>query len=343
MIPETVDLRCYGSDIEALADLGGDFDALSATSTAAWDLGQWTQVADILGFRRELDADVETLRRARVGIVDVHTVARTAFARARRSAARPTPDALPAVVRVHRARVRHDVLTGIATGELWRRQRWHIDAPATALAHNACFDRKDAAVSGRAFLVDTSENYFHGPRREPPGPGGCGWEGPVLLSLGTFPWVHGGRLARAAPGLRWDASGPWDPAAVAMALCARFWQPLGNLDQDARTVVAHYRRLSAGVDFALGEALSPGVVRRGLLLDAPASHDIAGLHSGLGYLNVTAHNYIVRRFAGFFATRRALLRVATRLPAELQATIAGNPDPCLKRPEPRPLVAQVAP
>jgi hypothetical protein len=122
-----------------------------------------------------------------------------------------------------------------------RGKLWAIDEPAANLPARACFDRGPATtVSGRAFLVDAAENFFHGNRKGAKAASTCGWETPVILSLGTFPWVFGSKLHRTAPGLDWDAAPPWNPAALAMRLATSLWQPLGNLQQDATQVVQSY-------------------------------------------------------------------------------------------------------
>lgn len=124
-----------------------------------------------------------------------------------------------------------------------------------------------------------------------------------------------------------------------MRLCAGLWQPEGNLRQDARTVVHRYRHFRQAVDLVLRDipqyaprALVPGrIYRRGLLLHAEqASLELATVPTPFGPLAANAHNYIVRRFAAFFALRRALLRDATRLSPALAALVTQNPDPCLR-------------
>ncbi len=329
--------ECYGGDIEALADLADDFDAQSPEENATFLLRQWTGIAETLGFARELADAVAAIRGTRLGLTGMHAAALAAFDRWSLAPRRPLSPALPAVARSARAKVRHDVLAVL--GEQRRARLWSIDEPATNLPSRACFDRGPATtVSGRAFLVEAAENFFHGNRQDRKTPTPCNWETPVLLSLGTFPWVHGNKLHRTPPGLDWDAAPPWNPAAIAMRLSASLWQPLGNLQQDATQVVQTYRHYTRATALALDHLPTwpkgqPGqLVRQGLLLHIDhGSLDLAGANSPLGYLSATAHNFITRRFAAFFAVRRAYARVASKLPIELRRAIARNPDPCLSR------------
>ncbi len=332
--------ECYGGDIEALADVAGDFDAQSPEETTVWILHQWVGIAETLGFARELADAAAAIRNTRLGLMGIHAAALMAFERWSATPRRPLSPLLPAANRAARAKVRHDVL--LALGDSRRGKLWAIDEPAANLPARACFDPGPATtVSGRAFLVDAGENFFHGNRYSPPATqpaNSCSWETPVLLSLGTFPWVYGSKLHRTPSGLDWDAVAPWHPAAAAMHLSARLWQPLGNLQQDATQVVQRFRHYARVVDKVLPriptwpEGTPNQLVRKGLLLHIDhGSLDTAGANTPLGYLAATAHNFIVQRFAAFFAVRRAYTRAANHLPIELRRAIADNPDPCLRR------------
>ena len=171
-----------------------------------------------------------------------------------------------------------------------------------------------------------------------PGPA-CAWEAPTYLSLGTYPWVYGNRLTRTPPGLDWDRVGPLSPAASAMRLCASMWQPEDNLRQDARPVVFAYRYYRQATEPLLAKlpvhdvrtAVPGALYRRGLLLHAEQSSlEIHTLMGTLGPLAANAHNYIIGRYAAFFALRRSLLAGIPRLTPEQQRAIASNPDPCLR-------------
>lgn len=328
---------CYGGDIEALADLAGDFDAQSPEESAAFIQRTWAGIAQIVGFANELGDAMAALRGTRLALVGLHAAALAAFERWSATPRRPLSPELPTAVRTARAKVRHEVL--LALGGSHRATLWMIDEPAARLPARARFERGPAtAVSGRAFPVDAAENFFHGARKSNPAELSAPWETPVLLSFGTYPWVLGSKLHRTPPGLDWDAALPWHPAALAMRLATSLWQPLGNLQQNAIQVVQHYRHYTRATDLALAALPTwpkgqPGqLVRKGLRLHLEhGSLDLAGINSPHGYLSATAHNFILDRFATFFAVRRAHARIAGQLPIELRRAIAHNPDPCLRR------------
>ena len=52
----TTDLRCYGDDIQGLADLVPDFDLRSAMDVESWYPREWQAIADTLGFAQQLAA-----------------------------------------------------------------------------------------------------------------------------------------------------------------------------------------------------------------------------------------------------------------------------------------------
>jgi hypothetical protein len=331
--------ECYGGDIDALADVAGDFDAQSPEESTAWVWREWIAISATLGFAHELAEAAEALRGTRLGLVGIHDAALAVFDRWSRTSRRPLSARLSTATRSARAKVRHDVL--LALGTTQRGKLWAIDERAHTLPAKACFDRgSDNAVSGRAFLGDAAENFFHGNRHGGLGQqptSACGWSTPVILSLGTYPWVFGSKLHRTPPGLDWDAVPPWNPAATAMRLSTSLWQPLGNLEQDATQVVQRFRHYKRATDAALADipvrsaASSAPVTRDGLLLHAAhGSLDIVGVNSALGYLSAAAHNFVIHRFAAFFAVRRAHARAASRLSVELRRAIARNPDPCLR-------------
>jgi hypothetical protein len=332
-------MECYGGDIEELADVVVDFDAMSPEETMRWNLGEWTSIAQTLGFDRELAEAAAAIRGTRLGLIGLHSAALAAFERWSSTPRRPLSSALSPVSRVARAKVRHEVLLGLA--HLRPARLWAIDEPADRLRAAACFARGSATeVSGRAFLVDAAANFFHADRtgERQANTTACGWQTPVLLSLGTFPWVYGSKLHRTAAGLDWDASAPWNPATVAMRLSTSLWQPLGNFQQDALQVVQCYRHYVRTAELALAQVPAwpgrhpGGLTRRGLLLQAQhGCLDVLGANSPLGYLSAAAHNFIIRRFAAFFSVRRAYVRAAANFPTELRRAIADNPDPCLRR------------
>ena len=117
-------------------------------------------------------------------------------------------------------------------------------------------------------------------------------------------------------------------------------EPATNLRQDARQVATIYRHfvthtaaLVAGVPpFEAGRAAPGRLYQRGRFLYAhQASMHIAALAGPRGRIPATAYNYILRRFACFFAVRRATLRALATLPAEVQRIAATSTDPCLRQ------------
>lgn len=327
---------CYGADIEAVADLGGSFNNVTSSTIGNFVLRQWNDVAATLGFQHPLEAVMGGLRSSRTGLLGIHSAALATFEQWHR--ARPR-EASPVSVaeRLGRARVRHEVLAQYTTARPDR--IWVLDEPAASLASGACFERTPGSrLSGRAFQSDVGPGYFHGNRRTP-AQGACAWEGPVYLSIGTFPWVFGDRLYRTPPGLDWEEAGQWSPGVTAMRLCSSLWQPEGNLAQDARVVVLAYRQFRQSVDavvrglpeYDARRTLAGQLHRRGLMLDVhQASLELQTIQGPAGPLNASAHNYIMRRFAAFFALRRALLSAAQQLTPDQLRILAQNPDPCVR-------------
>ena len=326
---------CYGPDIEALADVDGGIATLSTDALAEFTRRQWTDIASTLGFAAPLKNTLDALRGVRSGDTSLHASALAAFETWQRTRPRTLSPKLTSVARAARARVRQEVLEAHASAHpesLWTLDAWAADLPSTA-----CFDATGTGLSGRAFLDDAPANFFHPSRVA--AASACGWEGPVFLSLGTYPWVYGGRLFRTPPGLDWEPVGSHDPATTAMRLFASLFQPEGNLRQDARTVVFAYRYYRQATDEALRDlptydarrAVPGELSRRGLLLHAEQSSlELASVATARGPLVASVHNYIIRRFAAFFALRRALLLSAQRLAPAQAAAIAQNPDPCLR-------------
>lgn len=356
-------LTCYDPELDALADLAGDFDYLSTVEREAWTARQWTEVAAAMGWSDALDQALAGLRRSRIGLADVGATALTTFAGVAK--ALREDDA-----RVDRAKMRAEALAAIrATSPT---NLWRVELDVGGLPGGACYGlaqwrpqvgglsagmqsrgggvlapapsggsggRNVVVLPQRIFLAEAGPNYFGGPAPEMVmHQAGCGWQTPLRLSLGTFPWVYGHRLQAPAPGLGWRSSGAHVPSLAALEIASDFWEADGNLRQDARDVVAHWRQWRAAtagplamVPTANGEH-RPGVAyRRGLLLEVfQGSEELAGLNGPRGFVCVAAFNFIQRRFAGFFALRRALVRARAKLPAQLRTLITQNPDPCLQ-------------
>ncbi|MBZ5709657.1 hypothetical protein [Nannocystis pusilla] len=325
---------CYGPEVEAVADLAGDLGPFSSTNFANFNLRQWLDVAGTLGFGPALVAAVDQLRNQRDGLLALTPTALYTFDRWFNALPRASSATVPLAVRTARAKARHDVLFTYAAAR--RTRGWFIDERASDLAGGASFSPEGTTLSGRAFYNDVASSFLHPHRITDEAPVGA-WQSRVLLSLGTFPWVYGTRLYASAPALAWEPAGGWSPALTGMALCADMWQPDTNLVQDAREVVVRYQHFRKTCDEALRDvpnydariAIPGRLYREGLLLRADqTSLSVITLSTPLGPLNAVAYNYVTRRFAAFFALRRALL-AAPRLGPELVVSIAKNPDPCL--------------
>ena len=358
-------LACYDRDLDAFADLAGDFDFLDSGERERWMIAQWMQMAQATGWAGDLEATLTSLQRSRVGLDRLDEAALATFGRV---FDRAQEDA----ARADRAKVRQDVLLAIEQRQ--PANLWRVELDVGPLPGGACYGRMSwrprppAALQGlvpaagvqgqgrpasepagevvtlpeRAFSADAAPSYFWTPT-----PTlvqhqlGCGWQTPIRLSLGTFPWVYGNRLHAQAPALGWRPSGALRPAVVARRIAAALASPLGNLRQDARDVAGawtQWRATTAPLLAALppwpttGPRSSGTTYRRGLLLVAEGlREDAAGLNGPRGFVSLAAFNFIQRRFAAFFTLRRALLRARSRLTPELKATLVQNPDPCVRQ------------
>jgi hypothetical protein len=348
-------ITCYHPDLDSFADdLAGDFDYLSAIDREAWIARQWTEIAAAMGWADELDQTLSELRRSRMGFADLSTAALATYGE---HVDRRREDN----VRIDRARVRHSVLDDLAQ----RRPRnlWRVDVAPGGLHQGSCFniaqwqsrplsggaeaqrqaqtrsqeaktDLNIQIVQQRAFLADAGPSYFGDATPElVKNHSGCGWQTSLRISLGTFPWVYGHRLQSPAPGLAWRSSANYRPAHRALEIASNLWRPEGNLHQDARDVVAmwnHWRSTTAG---PLAQISDRAVTHRKRLLEV-SDGDAAqhGINGPRGFISAAAYNYIQRRFAAFFAMRRALIRARTQLVPELRALADQSPDPCLKTP-----------
>ncbi|MEZ4454752.1 MAG: hypothetical protein R3B09_35205 [Nannocystaceae bacterium] len=226
------------------------------------------------------------------------------------------------------------IAAGHARGELWR-----VQADPTALRGGACFEGQDGR-SHRSFYVDSGAGLFaDGLRGAPPaGESACGWQTPVTLHLGTFPWVYNTRLASVAPGMRW-AAGSSRPATLAFAAMASLMEPEVNLRQDARQVAAIAAHFLAHVGpivrrlpvFVSGRRQAAGLALRGGLVHAHGqSLHLVELHGPRGVVTASAYNFVLERLACFFAVRRAALWALPALPIELRRLAEGSSDPCLR-------------
>jgi hypothetical protein len=327
----TPDLTCYGSDIAALADLVGDFDLRSPVDTRAWYGLQWEALAELLGFSQQLAVEMTRRRGASDWVTASGEAGVAAFA-ASLGHGRPGVSDNQALTQA--TVLGHMTTAGRARGELWR-----MTIDPTTIDTGACYE-DDAGGLSRAFYPDTAPGYFGDgwPGPPPRAESRCGWQTPLVLHLGTFPWVYSSRFDATGPGSRW-----WSPrlapAVGAFRVMASFLEPEANLRQDARQVVAifqHFQTQTAPLVARL-PMFRPGATevgrlyrRAGFLHVHQGSLVLAGLDGPRGRLPATAYNHIVRRFACFFAVRRAAVRALTTWAPEMKHLAAGSPDPCLR-------------
>ncbi len=359
-------LDCYGAEIDALGDLAGDFDYLSTVEREAWIAHQWTELAEAMGWSEELAEAFDRIRYSRLGMAQSTAIALAAF----RSVAQRDQESQ---ANADRARVREQALMTLAgrSGHVWR-----VEVDAASLPSGVCSgasapkrplrvgrpvsapskpvdpsarSTSAASTSGgreqlkpqRVFLADVGPSYFWDPaprvlHYRP----GCGQQAPLRLSLGTFPWVYGHRLQAPAPGALWRSFGERLPAALGLEIAASLWHPRGNLRQDGREVVSHWRHwrsttseLVAAIPESSDDPLSSGCLARSghVLETCKGQGQLVGLNGPRGFICADAYNFIHRRFAAFFAMRRALLRAQKKLSRELRALVDANPDPCLRQ------------
>jgi hypothetical protein len=348
-------ITCYDPELDRFADeIAGDFDYLSAAERESWIVQQWTEIAAAMGWSEALDDTLNGLRRCRMGFCDVSTEALAAF---QQHADRQREGD----VRTDRARIR-DIALEHLFSKARPRSLWQVVISADSLPEGACFnlatwqsppltagqdsqleaqtrsapDRSDLNIvirPKRAFLADAGPSYFGDatPETAPIKNNGplCGWNTPLRLSLGTFPWVYGHRLQSPAPALAWKSNATHQPAHRALQIASGFWQAEGNLRQDARDVVAHWKHWRSAIAGPLADNQSPAIRLEKQLLRVQGDEHTLGLNGPRGFISAAAFNYIQSRFAAFFAMRRALIRARHRLIPELRALADQSPDPCI--------------
>lgn len=331
-------IGCYGPEMNTLADLVGDFDAASPADTDRWVRAQWHRLAAMLGWEARLEVS---------GAGD--SAALDAFTQwlSRRQAERPQRGTIPERYRDERARLQVESLDRIQRIAMATYNLWRPNIPSRELPENGCFGpegeaaeidttarmlrdmtrRKPQPRQYRVFRADVAPSYYD--KRHPHRPAGCDY--PVVLSLGTYPWVYGGVLGHNPPGLSWRASGSIQPARTAMKIAASFWRPAGNFMQDARFVAAQYKHFRDTTARALLHHPQPrprmhaGLMRP--VRKVPTQERVFGPR---GVFTVASFNVIKLRFAAFFAARRAYARAFASLPAQARDLLARNPDPCIQ-------------
>jgi len=323
-----VDLSCYGGRIADTADLVGDCDLRSPTEVYAWVRLEWEAMAAVLGFTQQFAANLPS-RAAISPMAALQAAGIAAYAASLRHTAKQSENQ----ARTQSAVLQQMVATGRERGELWR-----VSVDPTTLPTGACYEDQGQAI--RAFYPDTAPGYFgegwDGPR--PRAESACGWQTPLVLHLGAFPWVYSSRLDATGPGMRW-VSASAQPAVLGLQLAASLMEPATNLRQDARQVAAifhhfdtHTQPLLARLPvFQSGRAEAGRLYRRGgFLYVHQGSLHVAALDGPRGQLPAPAYNHILRRFACFFAIRRATLRALSSLPASVQELAMTSTDPCLR-------------
>jgi len=327
----TTDLRCYGDDIQAVADIIPDFDLRSPMDVESWFTREWQAIADTLGFAQQLAAAPRAMPTTPDRMQAMALVGLMAFEQALRAGRAGVSESQ---ARVQSAVIQAMTATGLERGELFR-----VTADPTTLVTGACYAEDGRSL--RAFYPDTAPGYFGDGWAGPPprAESACGWQTPLVLHLGTFPWVYSSRLGAVGPGVRWAAPAS-QPALEGLHVVASLMEPATNLRQDARQVAAIYRHfakhtaplVAALPSFQPSQAEAGRMYRRGrFLLAHQGSLQVAALDGPRGRLAASAYNYILRRFASFFAVRRATLRALATLPVEVQRRAATSPDPCLRQ------------
>jgi len=327
----TPDLRCYGDEITALADLVHDVDLRSPMDTHAWYRGQWQHIAETLGFSQQLAAAPTAIPTTPDRAAASTLIGLTAFERSLHDSRVGVTDPQ---ARTQSVVLQQMTAAGHARGELWR-----VTADPTTLPTGACY--AEGGSSLRAFYPDTAPGYFGDgwPGPPPRAESACGWQTPLVLHLGTFPWVYSARLEAVGPGLRWAAPSS-QPALEGLHVVGSLMEPATNLRQDARQVAAIFRHFATHTApllarlprFPSSNAETGRLYRRGSFLHVhQGSLHIAGLDGPRGRVAAPAYNYLLRRFACFFAVRRAALRALSSLPAAVQQLAAISADPCMRQ------------
>jgi hypothetical protein len=221
---------------------------------------------------------------------------------------------------------------GRERGELWR-----VTVDPTTLETGACYADESGSLSrllprhGAGLL---RRRLARARRR---GPRALRLETPLVLHLGTFPWVYSSRLEAVGPGLRWSRRAPSRRSRACTSW--RLLEPETNLRQDARQVAAIYRHFAAHTARCSPACppSSPAAPRSAACTSAAASCTCirAACTSPASTARAAASprrpTTTSARFACFFAVRRATLRALAWLPAEVQRLARPRADPCLRQ------------
>jgi hypothetical protein len=207
-------LSCYGTQVDGVADLVGDCDLRSPAEVHGWFRLEHEAMAAALGYSQQLAAMLPS-RAVSSPVMAFQQAGLEAYARSLQHAAKqPESQA-----RTQSAVLQQLVAVGRERGELWR-----VSVDPTTLPTGACYEDQGQAL--RAFYPDTAPGYFgegwEGPR--PRAESACGWQTPLVLHLGTFPWVYSSRIDAVGPGARW-ASATAQPAILGLQLAASLMSP----------------------------------------------------------------------------------------------------------------------
>lgn len=332
-----MDLNDYG--LSGFSDPG--LDLRSTTEVRSWYRRQWTGIATALGFVQSLNRQFSTS--STVDAAGENSTALEAFTSALACCDACATGAACDGSKNARQEVQSAVLTSVVRRGLERGELWRTIDDVSTLPSGACYSA--GGENHRAFFPDTAPGYFGDgwPGPPPRAESSCGWETPLVLHLGTFPWLYSGQLEASGPGLRW----PLPVARQGLAVVASLLDPEINLRQDARQVAELARTFAshtgallqrlpvvppAGTWSRSTAKLKVGALftRGGEVFVHNSSLHLAGLDGPRGRLSVLAYNYIVARFAAFFALRSAALRALPTLPQHIQQAALASPDPVLR-------------
>jgi hypothetical protein len=232
----TPDLRCYGDDIQALAALVPDVDLRSPMDIHGWYRGEWQHIAEPLGFAQQLAAAPTAIPTTADRAAAMILTGLAAFERSLHESRAGVTDL--------QARAQSTVLQQLTTTGHERGELWRVTADPTTLSTGACY--AEGGGSLRAFYPDTAPGYFGEgwPGPPPRAESACGWTTPLVLHLGTFPWVYSSRLEAVGPGMRWTSPSA-QPALEGLYAMGSLMEPATNLRQDARQVAAIFRHFTA--------------------------------------------------------------------------------------------------
>lgn len=327
----TPDLSCYGADISALTEIVGDFDLRSPIDTRAWFEREGHALADHFGFSQQFATALARQRGAREWVTAIDEASTSAFASWLR-------ENRPAITDPQAA-IQTSVIKEMVAASRMRGELWRVTIDPTTLTTGACYADEQGG-SSRAFYPDTAPGYFGDgwPGPPPRATSRCGWQTPLVLHFGTFPWIYSSRIDATGPGLRW-VSPSIAPAVDAFRIMTSFLQPEVNLQQDARQVAAIFQEfrkqttpLIASLSVFRGGASDAGRLyrRAGLLYVPQGSLHVASLDGPRGRIPATAYNHIMRRFACFFAVRRATVHALTTWAPEMRQLVTTSSDPYLR-------------